>query len=213
MATRTLDFSAPSRRRDPGTSHAAGAGVPLRIHGRRKVRGKFKMVVIATGLVDADDVGRLSGFVWCLRWSGREQPLPYVVRHLPRPGRKTVLLHHEVIGRPEDGLVIDHVNGDPLDNRKQNLRICTQRENSLNRTMDAANRLGFKGVGATACNTFFAQLRINGVYHYGGTHPTPEAAARAYDTLVREHCGEFAACNFPRPGERNARNITAKDNA
>lgn len=61
-------------------------------------------------------------------------------------GRSFRLMHHMVIGRPPTGMVVDHVDGNRLNNKRENLRFCTRAENSRNRKKHANNRSGFKGV-------------------------------------------------------------------
>jgi len=58
---------------------------------------------------------------------------------------KKQYLHHIVLGKKK-GLVIDHINGDRLDNRKSNLRHVTQRQNTLNRKVNRNNTSGYVGV-------------------------------------------------------------------
>ena len=72
--------------------------------------------------IDADDA-HLDKHNWCL--SGDGYPMTFVKG-------KLVKLHHLVLGKPENGLVTDHINRNKLDNRKENLRFVTQRENLLN---------------------------------------------------------------------------------
>lgn len=102
-----------------------------------------------------------------------------------------------------DAQTVDHRNGDSLDNRKANLRPATTTENNQNRRRRRDNTSGYKGVW-TRGTRWHASIRANGQRHYLGSHSTPDAAARAYDAAARELHGEFAALNFPDPGERAA---------
>ena len=60
-------------------------------------------------------------------------------------GSRKLLIHRIVLDAPA-GMDVDHINGDPLDNRKENLRICTRSENCRNRKVRNTSKSGFKGV-------------------------------------------------------------------
>ena len=90
-----------------------------------------------------------------------------------------------VYGRWPDH-VIDHINGDPTDNRIDNLRDVLQFVNQQNqRSAHADNRHGLMGV-AKNHKRFSAQLQAEGKYHYIGTYDTPEQAHAAYIEARRE---------------------------
>jgi len=105
---------------------------------------------------------------------------------------------HRLILRPPDGMVIDHIDGDGLNNRRSNLRICTPAENSANRSI--ASKHGFKGVSFKAQrkrNPWQAALKFRGQRVSLGSYPTKEDAARAYDKGALAAWGDFARLNFP----------------
>ncbi len=88
----------------------------------------------------------------------------------------------------------DHRNGDGLDNRRVNLRRCSQAQNGLNKAAKHGKK--FKGVYPSR-GKFYAELYFQRVRYASHGHLTEEAAARAYDALARQHHGEFARVNFP----------------
>lgn len=97
-----------------------------------------------------------------------------------------------------DGMVVDHINGDKFDNRRANLRICTQAENCRNKASHRGTASLFKGVyWISRERVWGASIRAAGQRHFLGNHATDEAAARAYDAKARELHGEFARLNFP----------------
>ena len=103
-----------------------------------------------------------------------------------------------------DRMVIDHVNGDTLDNRKSNLRVCTRADNKRSRPKQSNNTLGYKGVFKTKNGHLRFGARIgNGrsKHQYLGSFNTIEEAARAYDQAAKEKHGEFAVLNFPEEQE------------
>lgn len=93
------------------------------------------MIVLTKGvctIVDGEDFLRFGHLKWCVTFRGRVGQYPYAVRKVRSAGRKVALaLHREITGCPA-GLVVDHINGDTLDNRRSNLRVVTKRENCLN---------------------------------------------------------------------------------
>jgi len=99
--------------------------------------------------------------------------------------------------------VVDHHNGNGLDNRRANLRPSTVTENNRNRRRRRDNTSGYKGVWTRGAR-WHARIKADGRERYLGSHPTPESAAHAYDAAARDLHGEFAALNFPQPGERAA---------
>jgi hypothetical protein len=89
---------------------------------------------------------------------------------------------------------LDHINRDRSDNRISNLRQVDRYSNSQNVGLRRNNTSGFKGVSYRA-GLWDAVIRSRGRQYYGGSHPTPEAAARAYDALALKLNGECACTN------------------
>lgn len=93
---------------------------------------------------------------------------------------------------PPNGFLVDHENGNTLDNQRSNLRICTQAENSRNSKRPSNNTSGIKGVGRTKNNKWTAQIRRDGVFYHGGTFDCPLLAANKYREMTKRYHGEFA---------------------
>jgi hypothetical protein len=96
---------------------------------------------------------------------------------------------------------VDHINHDPLDNRRCNLRICTKAQNLLNRKVSDKERerksSNYKGVyWLKSHNSWRAVLRVNGVYR-SKIRSCEVEAAKEYDKMALAHAGEFACLNFP----------------
>jgi hypothetical protein len=101
-----------------------------------------------------------------------------------------------------DGQRVDHRNGNPLDNRKANLRLATHQQNMFN----CGKRSTYKGKptasifkGVTrdkSCGRYRARIKKNGIYHYLGHFYDQRKAALAYDHAALEMFGEFAQTNF-----------------
>ena len=100
-----------------------------------------------------------------------------------------------------EGMTIDHVShGDfgGLDNRIENLRLATRREQQGNRRKSVSTGSKFKGVyWHSRAGKWAAQIHVNDHPEYLGVFSTEEAAACAYDVAAISRFGEFAKLNFP----------------
>jgi hypothetical protein len=104
---------------------------------------------------------------------------------------------HRVIMNAQKGQEVDHINGDGLDNRKANLRICSHSENLRNQKVSRANKYGYRGVGwHKQKDRFRAYIKQSGNMIHLGLFETAEEAALAYDMAAKQYHGEFARLNF-----------------
>ncbi|HEY4547820.1 MAG TPA: AP2 domain-containing protein [Pedomonas sp.] len=133
--------------------------------------------------VDAKDVALLSQYRW--RKQGR-----YAATRLPDG---SLLLMHRLLLSPPGDMLVDHIDGDGLNNCRHNLRVCTNSENMKNRK-SSGGVSRFKGVWRDG-DRWRATIRVNGKKICLGTHPTEERAARRYDAAARRWHGEFAKTN------------------
>lgn len=115
-------------------------------------------------------------------------------------GRKryNMFMHRLILGlTPNDGVVIDHINGNRRDNRRENLRICSNKENSRNTKTPKSNTSGYKGVSWVASQKVWrASIGVDNTHIYLGAFATKEVAARMYDIEAMNRFGEFARINF-----------------
>jgi hypothetical protein len=119
--------------------------------------------------------------------------------HMIRGFGKEVALHRLLLGAAP-GEICDHINGDTLDNRLRNLRICTNAENLRNTQRRAPHGSKFKGVTRIkGTDKWRAQIMKDGKKFNLGCFLSEEFAAKVYDAAARELFGEFARCNFPKP--------------
>lgn len=107
---------------------------------------------------------------------------------------KSTIIMSRIIAVPSSDMFVDHVNGNPLDNRVNNLRICTHQQNMLNR---AKGRGAFKGVYFDKSREkWCAQITVNGKTKTIGRYLNEIEAAIAYDSFAKKLHGEFARLNF-----------------
>ena len=107
-------------------------------------------------------------------------------------------LLHRLIVRASPRQRVDHINRNPLDNRKSNLRFCTYSQNASNVGKLKNNTSGFRGVcWQKKSQKWMASLRINGTIKYLGIFSDINEAALAYDKASKARSGEFAHQNFP----------------
>jgi hypothetical protein len=143
-------------------------------------------------LVDDDDFAAVTALRWHVHRSRRSI---YAVHERRPNGKKTrIFLHHFLVGR-RAGKVVDHINGNGLDNRRSNLRICDPIDNSRNRRPNKGTK--FKGVSKVAgASTFSARIQGKNYQIHLGCFRTQVEAALAYDAAAKRLRGEFSCLNF-----------------
>jgi hypothetical protein len=139
-------------------------------------------------IVDEIDHAFLSSFNWCVTTAG----YAYRVIRLECGRRTSEPMHRTIMGLAhKEKTNVDHINGEKLDNRRSNLRICTVAQNQMNRKKSKSNKSGFKGV------TFFrkrwrANIRYGGKQVCLGSYDTPNEAHEVYCLMADMLYGEFA---------------------
>lgn len=110
-------------------------------------------------------------------------------------GKQSMSSMHRVIIGADDGCEIDHINGNKMDNRRENLRVVTSSQNRINQRF--TNTTGYRGVHYhKAAKKFTANITVNYKKRHLGFFDTAEEAARAYDEAARILHGSFARLNF-----------------
>ena len=143
-------------------------------------------------LVDDEDFEMISAFKW--HSHGRKQHC-YARRCAQRNGKQVkIYLHRSIIEVPS-GMCIDHINGDELDCRRENLRVATFQQNCQNRARRADASVLFKGVRRKG-EKYVAYINGYKNWTYLGSFETAVDAAVAYDAAARLLYGEFARTNF-----------------
>lgn len=121
----------------------------------------------------------------------------YYATFAKRKGHEgTRLMHRLILDAPVD-MVVDHINGNGLDNRRANLRLASVSQNRVNISSPARlSKSGFIGVSRSG-DKWRVQISCNGVMHSLGVFVDPVEAAHVYDRAAMKLHGEFATLNFP----------------
>lgn len=134
-------------------------------------------------LIDARDLPLLDGKMWCMNNHG------YITR------KQNIKLHRIIANAPQN-MTVDHINGNKADNRRSNLRICAQAENSRNVRTSKSNTSGYKGVWWHCQNKKWrASITLNGKPIHLGLYDDKIEAAKAYNKAAIRYHGEFAKLN------------------
>lgn len=141
-------------------------------------------------IANADDLELLSKFNWCCS-SG------YAVTNIQLlNGKRKLLQMHRLLLNPPEDLQIDHIDGNRLNNCRENLRICSHAENQRNRSRNSTNTSGFKGVSwDKQRERFRASIKFNDKQKHLGYFDDPQEAAAAYDAAAIELHKDFACTN------------------
>ena len=158
-----------------------------------------------TIIIDTEDWDKVKEYKWGIDGN------PYAQTSMPHPDgggfinptdgrrrtRRTLLrLHHFIMGKPQKGLVVDHINHNGLDNRKDNLRFVTQAQNLQNKRSNRNSTSAYKGVGwSKRLQKWRALIGNKGKYTHIGYFTCEHEAALAYNKKAKELWGEHALLN------------------
>ncbi len=158
-----------------------------------------QLILLSTGqhtIVDDEDYNSLAQW----RWTNTKRN--YVQRVIYPNGKDkgiTIFMHRVIMNTPK-GMHTDHINGNPLDNRRSNLRICTPSNNLGNRKpgIRRACKTTYKGIFfLKEIQKWRAMICVDGKRTHLGVFVSELDAAVAYDNAARRYFGEFARLNFP----------------
>ena len=121
---------------------------------------------------------------------------PYAVRTYQVNRKQVFVLLHREIMNAVPGLEVDHINGNTLDCRRLNLRLCTHKQNLANQKKQSGRSSQFKGVSfSKSRGKWEAYIKTDGKKKHLGRFDTEEAAAYAYDLEAFRLFGWFAKLN------------------
>lgn len=158
--------------------------------------GSYK-IPLTQGLfatVDDSDLEMVSKFRWHA-FCPKDGQTSYASAHDPCKAQKKMFMHRLIMDATK-GVVVDHINGDGLDNRRINLRVASVAQNAWNVRSKDRPRAGYHGV-IIQSGKYLGSIMAHGNTLRTAVYDTPEEAAAARDALARLHHGEFATLNFP----------------
>jgi HNH endonuclease len=144
-------------------------------------------------LVDAKDYQSLVQFKWYAKLHGTKW---YARKRRPDKRGAYDYMHRFLLNAPQ-GKLVDHKNGDGLDNQRNNIRLCTSSQNNANRRKKPGSSSQYKGVTLRTSGRWQAHIVIERKAEFLGNYIVEEDAARSYDKRAVEAFGEFALPNFP----------------
>ena len=137
-------------------------------------------IEIARALIDIEDVEKVKDLKWGMLNTG------YVYN------KANNILLHRFIMNCDNNMVVDHINHNSLDNRKSNLRICTQQQNIMNTSKRCTNTSGVVGVWWNKrYNKWQADIHIEGKKIYLGRFDTKEEAIKVRKQAEIDYFGEY----------------------
>lgn len=138
-------------------------------------------------LIDLEDVEKVKHIKW------HRTDLQRSTYYCSSSNCKIKKLHRLIMEVSDPNIVVDHINHNGLDNRKSNLRICTNQQNICNCNIPKNNKSGHKGVyWAKDKHKWTAQITINNKTKYLGRYDNIEDAIEARKKAAKEYYGEFA---------------------
>lgn len=145
------------------------------------------ITIVTTGngrtfTVDTADLEAVQHYSWCYSKTG------YLVANIR--GKVTKL--HRYLLQPDAEFVIDHINGDPSDNRRCNLRLCSRKENARNSAPSRSSKTGIVGVKIVSSGKYVAQIMVDRKQIILGTFDTLEAASEARKQAEQHYFSEFS---------------------
>lgn len=148
----------------------------------------MKYVLLTQGkkaIVDDEDYDRVSKLKWQYHTGG-----------YAKSGVKTIRLHRFILNAPPN-LEVDHINGNKLDCRKSNIRLCSRKQNvrSVPKRKDTTNK--YKGTHFLKHrNKWISRIQIDGKRINSGYFNTEKEAAERYNSLAKRFFGDYAKLNI-----------------
>lgn len=150
---------------------------------------EIKLTKGYVALVDDDDFEELNKYHWQFADSRAT-----AYGGVGEDGKKKRIYMHRLVTNCPKGMQVDHINHNMLDNRKSNLRICTHKENMMNRPKVKNNTSGYTGVTwHKQWKKWMASISVNGGKIHLGYFSDKEEAAKAFKAAAKKYRGEFVS--------------------
>lgn len=137
-------------------------------------------------LIDPEDYEKVKRYSWCISKTG------YAVANIKG---KVTKMHRYILNESKPEIIIDHINRNKLDNRKENLRRCTYKQNSRNTSVSKNNATGYLGISLTAQGKFRARIMVDGKEIRLGNYDNIDEAIKARKQGEKIYFGEYAPVN------------------
>ena len=164
---------------------------------------RIKLTQNQYALVDDGDYAELNQWKWQAHYNPHTKSYYTVRTTLAKNGKRKQIGMHRIILNAPKNMQVDHINHNTLDNRKQNLRLCTQSQNQMNQARHKKTLSKYKGVDLAewkyknkVYQYWRARIQINGKPILLGLFKSEIQASRGYDKAAKELFGEFAFINF-----------------
>lgn len=155
----------------------------------------YKEIPLTRGFVTIVDE---SDYEWLNQWKWRVATVrqkAYAVRWNEERGKILESMHRVITNCPQ-GLMVDHINGDTLDNRRENLRNCTNSQNLMNKAKKRTSPYKYKGIWWDKWRKRWRTgIKVDGKMKYLGYFKTEIEAALAYNVAAMRYFGDFAKLN------------------
>ena len=162
-----------------------------------RIMKEIKLTQGKVTLVDDEDYEWLNSFKW---YAGKHRNTFYALRAIPSHHcrQKTQRMHMLIMGERKIGMIIDHKDGNGLNNQRSNTRFCTIAQNGRN----SQPQLGCTSIYKGVCwhirnNKFISHIIVDRKLKHLGYFNSEIEAAKAYDKAAKFHFKEFAYLNFP----------------
>lgn len=142
--------------------------------------------------IDGEDFEKVTKYKWHV--AHKKDNIFYVITDIFTGGKKSILRLHRLLMNCPDGMVVDHIDGNPLNNIKENLRICTAQENRFNsRTPKNKKYKTPKGIAYHKKDKkYYVNATANGVRYYFGCYNNIDEAVKAYEDNINKYHKEFS---------------------